>query len=489
MKISIKILCLGLFLTISSCDGLIDLKPESIISVNSFWKTEEDARGGLYGMYTQLRTFAQSELILLGEGRSEVMGHGIQNADFRIKYFENSMNESNADRNWQQLYRIVNFANLVIRYVPGISFANEQDKNTMLAQAYTMRAYSYFVMVRTWGDIPLVTEPVEGYDPEKTFKARSPQSEVFSLIKADIDQALSLFANNQYPTNRSLWSKPALNLLKADVYLWSAKKLNGGNADATVALTALTDAENSDLALQTSFSSVFAFANKGNKEIIFAVRFADLEATTNYFSDMYIGPSDMPASADDATKAAIGTPGGLNWWAPSSLMRNQFHVDDQRRNASFIEVYRNDNNVRSFVTAVTVKAKGFVEAGARRFLDDIVIYRYADLILLKAEAKNMLGQDPSVEMNKIRQRAFGTKAADHVFVNDTKEKNDEAILQERLFEFVFEGKRWWDLIRFNKAFEKVPSLKGKEASQHLLLWPLSLQTMSLNSKLKQTTGY
>src|SRR5690606_14301315 len=99
----------------------------------------------------------------------------------------------------------------------------------------------------------------------------------------------------------------------------------------------------------------------------------------------------------------------------------------------------------------------------RIFTDDVVIYRYADLLLMKAEAKNALGQDPSDEMNEIRRRAYRDKFAEHIFVNGTKEENDEAILQERLFELTFEAKRWWDLIRFGKAFEKVPSLQGRDS--------------------------
>lgn len=486
----LKISALGLCLfTASSCDSIIDLKPTSVISANSFWNSEQDAQGALNGMYAQFRTFTQAELILLGEARSEAMSHGIQNADYRIKYFENTMTATNADRTWIELYKTVNLANLVIKYVPGISFTSEPTKNGVLAQAYAMRAFCYYVMARTWGDVPISVDPVEGYNPETTFKTRNPQAEVFTLIKSDIAQSLSLFANNTFPAGRSFWSRPAVNLLKADVHLWTSRRMGGDNGDAAIALEALEDAEKSDVSLLPDFSQIFAFTNKGNKEVIFATRFADLEATTNFFADMYINPSDLPASTDADTKLAIGTPGGFNWWAPSATLRNQFSTDDQRRSASFVEVYRNDNGNRSFVTSVVLKAKGFVENGTRRFLDDIVIYRYADLILLKAEAKNLLGQDPSAEINQIRQRAYKDKYAAHTYVAGSRAENDEAILQERLFEFAFEGKRWWDLVRFNKAFEKVPSLKGREKDQYLLLWPLSISTMSLNSKLTQTPGY
>lgn len=488
-----KILVISLILVLGlnySCKDIIETDPESVITVNSFWQTEDDAIGGLYGMYNQFRTFAQANLILLGSARSELMGHGLQNADYRIKYFENTLTESNADRDWQQMYRIVDYANLVITYVPDIDFANEGDKNNIVAQGYAMRAYIYFVMAKTWGDLPLVTEPIESYDAETTFKERTAVSQIFEFIKSDIDQANNLFADNGYNSNRSIWSKPALNMLKSEVYLWTGKKMGGGDSDINTALTALNDAASSDVGLLDNYGDIFRYTNKGNKEVILAVNFKDLEASNNYFADMYINANDVSSTIDEQTREEIGTAGGFNWWAPTALIRNQFSEDDQRKAASFLEInYTKDDGTSAFLTSIVLKGRGFVDGGVRKFLDDIIIYRYADLLLMKAEAKNALNQDPSNEINEVRQRAYGDKYADHIFVNGTKAENDEAILQERLFELAFEGKRWWDLVRFDKAFELVPSLEGRSGDSYLLLWPITLQTISLNSKIIQNPGY
>lgn len=483
-KIKISLLIL-LICSLHSCN--IDLEPESQISVNSFWKTEQDALGGLYGMYTQFRTFTNSEYILLGEARSEIMGHALANADYRIKYFENSMIESNADRNWKQLYKIVNFANLIIKYVPEISFVNEKEKNSFLAQAYSMRAFVYFVMVRTWGALPLIDQPVESYEPDLIYKERTSASEIFSFIKSDIEAAYGLFSDNSYNSSRSIWSKPALNMLKAEVYLWTGKVAGGGNGDITLALNALEEAENSDLELLNDYKSVFSYSNKGNKEIILAVHYENLEASNNYFGDTYIAGVDPRMPATEIEK--IGAVGGNNWWAPTTLFRNQFDNEDTRKDASFMEIHTQADGKLSYYTSIVLKCRGFEESGVRKFLDDIVIYRYADLLLMKAEAKNALGQDPSSEINKVRQRAFGANFGEHTFTAGSQNDNDEAILRERLFELAFEGKRWWDLVRFNKAFEKVPSLAGRESDQYLLLWPLTLETLSLSSKIEQNPGY
>ena len=488
--VNIKTCLLGItvFLLNYSCTEPLELASISSIGANSFWQSEQDATGGLIGMYNQFRDLSSRTLYFMGESRSEIMSEGLQNADYRRKYFENDMNESNADLDWLQSYKVINYANLVIKNVPNITFPNEENKNDLLAQAYSMRAFMYFILAKTWGGVPLITTPVEGFDAETTFQERAAVSSVFELIKADLEKAIDLFPNNEFGNGRSMWSKPAVNTLKGDVYLWTGKTMGGGESDITVALNALNEVRSADLTLLDDFSRIFDFDNKGNNEIIFSVHFNDFEVSNNMYSDMYINSLDLKESYGEETLATVGTPGGFNWWAPSATMRNQFSNEDSRKDGSFFEIYDTDED-NTFITSIVKKGDGYTESGTRWFLDDIVIYRYAELLLLIAEAKNALGQDPSAEMNEIRTRAYGENFSSFEFVSSSQEENDEAILQERLFELAFEGKRWWDLIRFDKAFEKVPSLQGKEGQDYLLVWPITLETISLNSKITQNAGY
>jgi len=481
---------LVLLLTGFSCTNSLELTPVSQISANSFWQTEADVQGGLYGMYVRLRGQAQNNLFVWGEGRSDVMDFGIEGAANFQRYFQNTLDRNFAGPDWLGMYTLIHDANLILKNVPAISFSTPAAKNNVLAQAYATRAFAYFVLVRTWGDVPLVTEPTEGYNDQTNLKPRAPRAEVFSLIKKDLDQALLLFADNSLPTGRSIWSKPATNALKADVYLWTGKQAAGGNADFTTALNALNDIATADVTLLANFASIFDYANKGNKEILIAVRFLDKELTTNGYSTMYIRDDQIPRATDAATKALILTGGGSNNWAPSALVRRQFNADDQRKNASLVEIFTYDAAGRpTYYGSLSLKFKGFLLAGIRQFLDDVVLYRYADVLLMKAEAKNALGQDPAPEINQIRKRAYGAASDKYLFVNGTKAQNDEAILQERLLEMIFEGKRWWDLIRFGKAFEKVPSLQNRVGRESLLLFPLSENVLSLSPAIVQNPGY
>ena len=100
-----------------------------------------------------------------------------------------------------------------------------------------------------------------------------------------------------------------------------------------------------------------------------------------------------------------------------------------------------------------------------------------------------MGQDPSAEINLVRKRAYKTEYENHVFSNGSKATNDDAILKERLLELATEGKRWWDLVRFDKAFDLVPSLENMEGQNDLLLWPIPLSVLSLEPKVEQNPGW
>lgn len=479
------------FLANLACTKQLELTPISSISTASFWKTEDDANGAVYGMYARLRGVTATSLYIWGESRSQNLKQSVGNDFTNIRNFDNTLDATAAGPDWSNIYQVVDDANYILTYVPGIEgFKSEASKNRLLAETYTMRAYCYFVMVKTWGGVPLVTEPTEGYDPSVIYKERAPVAEVFALIKQDIDQALSLFADNSFTTGRNRWSKPGTNALKGDVYLWTGKVLGGGDADFNVALTALNEIEGADVALLPDFNRVFDYDNKGNKEVIVANNFRRFETGGTFMANMYIDA--FPPNSDPASVAIIGSIGGANYWTPTDEVRAKFASDDLRKAASFTELYSADPGTglyTQYYGGIQKKFEGLVEAGARYFLDDVILYRYADVLLMKAEAQNALGQDPSDAINTVRLRAFGSNFSSHVFVSGSKAENDDAILDERLFELMYEGKYWWDILRFDKATERIPYFTTNPGDTYKYLWPLSLSILSLEPKAVQNPGY
>ncbi|WP_162417276.1 RagB/SusD family nutrient uptake outer membrane protein [Cyclobacterium roseum] len=472
-----------------ACTETLEVNPTSVITTNSFWQSENDAEGALMGMYVELRSLAQG-LHQLGEHRSEVLSPGL----FGEGVFILHRNQMNADTpghpDWSGFYRVINTANLILKYVPDITFSNESRKNLMLAQAHAMRAYVYFVMTRTWGDLIIREEPTEGFGADVTQRERSPQSQVFQLIKQDIEEALQLFPDNGFTIGRSVWSRPATNALKGEVYLWTARQLEGGTEDFQTALAALEEVDQADVGLLDDFQDVFDFENKGNREILLSIRHQDLEPG-NYLWFMWIIGAAAPSNIDQETRDKIfPIGGGQGLMVTSDLVRNQFEAEDARRDASFFEIYTiNENGGREYLTNIQQKFQGTIIGGNRVFLSDPILYRYADVLLMKAEAKNALGMDPAAEINQIRQRAYGDQFPGREFVDQGNEANDEAILKERLLELLHEGKRWWDLVRFGKAFELVPALQDREGEDHLLLFPISNTVLSQEPLVEQNPGF
>jgi hypothetical protein len=496
MKIVYKILmCLPLIAFLSSCTSdALEVEPTSIITAESFWKTEDDVQGALTGMYALLRNVADEELYFMGEARSEMLVRGTLGTGGWERFYLNTLNSDNAGIDWQQFYTIINAANLVIKYAPDIPFSSESAKNKALAEAYTMRAYVYFAMVRTWGGVPLRTEPMEGFNAEETQLERASAEAVFTLVKEDIDKAVQLFPDNSFPQCRCKWSQPAANSLKGNVYLWTGKVRDGVESDFSTALDALNEVQEANVTLLNDFADVFDPENEGNPEIIMAVKFEEFESGDNYVHDMYINNASISPFIPQRTRDIIGNPGtGLTIVQLAEPVRKEFSEEDARRDATFLEVYQYDNEQQtdsSYVLTIAQKNIGpLTSSGARSFQGDIILYRYADVLLMIAEAKNALGQDPSTEINMVRERAYRDDFDDHVFVSGSKEENDEAILTERLLELALEGKRWWDLIRFGKAFDLVPTLQDRKGEDYLLLFPIPQDVLSLEPRVEQNPGY
>lgn len=473
-----------------SCENLLVVEPISLITNNSFWKTEDDVQGAVNGMYTQLRGVASQDLFLLGEARSEILSWGVVGTGGYDIYYNNTLHSDNAGPSWISFYKIINTCNLIIKKSETIVFASENTKKDLLAQAYSMRAFVYFVMTRTWGDLIIHTDPIESTSIDVIYKERSSQISVFTLIKSDIEKALQLYPNNNYDSNRIRWSKNATHALKGEVYLWTGKQLNGGNEDFTTALNSLNEVTKSDVILLPDFKDIFEVSNKGNKEIVMSVRFAEQEATNFYWMTWLIG-SSIPADIDQKTRDILyPLGGGQGIIVPSRTLIDQYQSGDARKEATLHEIYTHDDSGNlTYYTSIALKGKGLVKDGTRYFISDIILYRYADILLLIAEAKNALGQDPSYEINLVRKRAFKDNYNDHIFIKGSKEFNDEMILKERLLELAYEGKRWWDLLRFNKAFELIPSLQGQIGKEYLKLYPISNAVLSLEPKVKQNPGY
>ena len=507
-KNSIVIITALIFgVAVNSCTKQLDLAPVSSLSDASYWKTPDQVDAFVSGIAQAFRSGTTS-FELLGELRADVFGtdpssssvftgeatQGVENL------WNNSLDFNNPGvSNFGGFYFNINQINLLISKLNTLDIVTGENKNYYLGMAYGMRAFYYFQMYKSWGSVILQTEPTTAIDVANLAKPASGEDSVLALIKSDIDLSVNSFGNNYtFRNQKGYWSKSATLMLKAHVYLWTSYR-GGGAADATVALNALNDIQTNvpSLQLLPNYSDVFSSANKGNAEIIFSIH-NQLNESSLPFAGTFEPQTGLIANFYDSAQNRQFNVTDDNWGgllrAPVKIASfRRFDDKDSRKWASVTAAYNLVGSDYQIAGAFVSKYKGEQNAGSRVYTNDYPIYRYADLLLLKAEAEVILGQDPANEINMVRARAYGSNydASVQGYPNQSVDVDPkEAILQERFLEFIFEGKRWYDLRRMDASGKYVfeyTTIPSSEA--YKLLWPIDRNTLTNNPALKQTPGY
>jgi len=499
----ITIIGLGI-ITLTSCNKDLDLAPVSSISDANYWKTADQFDAFVTGLHSRFRSNERT-FMLLGDLRGDVFGNdpgttasftGEASQGLERMWLHTLDMDNPGISNYGGFYSNINQINLLIDKLNNNTIVTEENKNYYLGIAHGMRAFYYFQLYRTWGNVIIQTEAIADIDISNLAKPASNSEEVMVLIKQDIDASINSFGNNYtFKHSKSFWSKSASLMLKAEVYLWTAHR-GGGVADATIAKTALTDIQsNVSLNLLPNFGEVFRANNKGNNEMIFVLRHQLEEATLGFIGD-FVPQTGLIANFYDSLanrKFTVTSEnyGGLLRIPTKIASYREFNDLDSRKNISIQAAYEQIAGGYKIAGAFLKKYQGEQNAGVRAYTNDYPIYRYADLLLLLAEAKGILGESPATEINLVRQRAYGANynAAVQGFPNQAIDADiSESILQERFLEFIGEGKRWYDLRRFGDSYVySHTTLASSEA--YKLLWPIDRNTLTDNRSLEQTPGY
>ncbi|MFK7936446.1 MAG: RagB/SusD family nutrient uptake outer membrane protein [Saprospiraceae bacterium] len=502
------------FLTFS-CDGLLDEQPISEISAAGFWQNNADAALGVAAIYDALQPTYRTKHYLWGEFRADNFSRGSESASANnLELIFNDVNTGNgAALDWSDFYIAVNRVNLAIKYIPQI---NSFDQN-LLAEAYAIRAYLYFDAVRVWGAVPLFTEPVESSTQELARPKTDGNTIMNDVVIPDMLEAgklMTLVADKYRFTQTTIWA------LQADVYMWLQDYASAKEALDKIVASGEYSLVTSPEAWQDLFINDIQDGGPGKvmtgPELMMSIRYDINEPRDNpgqtranrsgIFSLFFAGLPSFYLSPALENKWIEKFPIDSMEWADKYPDTPPILTKDDDGDGVLETVYgdwryyfcREDGigGIGSRLIGEARLAK-YSKSNYNQDLDDsdIVLYRYAGILLLLAEAENQLGNTERAfelvnEIRAARQLPLVTMEE----FGATTDERENYILDERQLELLGEAQRWWDLRRTNKAMavlnpilDTIPG--GVQITEERLLFPIFDEHLIENPQLDQNSGY
>lgn len=466
----------SVLVTAVSCNDFLDTEPitEQGISIDNPLKTAGDAENRMNTIYSAFgNEYWQLDYAMNGDAQTDNAYAGADNVQsFQQDEYRIIATNSNVERDWKYLYGFINDCNMILNYVDQINdpALTTARKTEMKSEAAIMRALYYFHAVQLWGDIPLVTKAVIGVNSgnfdevySQVYPARKTVQEAYDMIIADLEGALANApaGSEKYRANKNL----AYGLLA---------KANASKPNPDWAKVKQYASNISGVNLLPVYDQLFDGLHEGNSESIFEAN-GNAGSVWAWGSSMFLGT--------DWKKFNI----------PSNDLVKTFSDagDTQRMNSSikFSPVAWSDKYWPS--TSYPFMYKMRKMDGTQNFY----IMRYADILLLKAEAAVRTADFTAAAgyINQVRTRAGLSSVA------VTSETDGIAkVMAERKLELAFEGQRWFDLKRTGTAVAILSQQKdgngnilpyAASINQNRLLWPIPQGQRDNNQNLTQNPGY
>ncbi|CAM3977202.1 RagB/SusD family nutrient uptake outer membrane protein [Mucilaginibacter galii] len=431
MNIKVKFSVVLLLITLcgTSCNKYLSLEPQDGIIRQNFWKTKEQLKAAVNGCYASLLADPLVEnLFLWGELRGDMLsaGTGVRNNELNV--INVNITSTNTITDWSVIYKTINNCNTVIDFGPDVlksdNTLTQSVLNGYLGEAYALRALMYFYLARSFGDVPLKLKSTTS-DDDNLQIAKSTQQQVFAQIVADLKQA-EQFAVTTYGdrnNDKGRITRYTVNAILADVYLW----LNDYD-NCIKACDYIINSNQFTLVPGDSnwFSTVFFQGN--SVESIFEVQFNQIK--TNPFYNMLAIPSKR-------FKAALKV--GPELYTIDNLDITNIDIRGDGASVKF-----NDGSIYKYQGINSGSTRTSATSFAHWF-----VYRYSDILLMKAEALNQQGNGQGALdiIQTIRLRANALPGSERILQPSDKSGITDYLLDERAREFAFEGKRWYDLLR------------------------------------------
>jgi len=496
------------FLVAGCKKDFIDLAPPDQSSSANFFQTESQLRQAVIAAYAPLHDVMTSDF-LLAEMRSDnthyerspTRGTQFEMRD-NLADFVNDASNSYVYDVYTALYKGISRANIVIGRVKNATIP-AAARNDIEGQAKFLRAWNYFKLVRYFGGVPLYLTEVT--NASEAFLPRSTADEVYTQIVADAQDAVTMLAAPSSFPQSGQATKGSATMLLAEVYMTQKKY-----AEAEQLLQSLAGM---GYQLLTDYAAVFSTANKNSRESIFEVQYLMGTQGGQQSNFIYLF---LPRSRNTSLITGVATNntslGGYN--TPTQDLISSYEPNDKRKDAS-IGIAEGAYDASGFLTISAKKsilnytpAAGKVgvpydkkvlnpHTDVNNTNDNWPIYRYADALLMLAEAQNEQGKSPLTALNAVRTRAGlgSVNVTNQAVLRDT-------IAHERRVELAFENHRWHDLVRTGKAIEVMTAfgVKQKQIYSYLrpdsytipptkLIYPIPRFEIEINPQITQNPGY
>ncbi len=474
-----------LFITSSCGDDFLTVRPQGTQPEEEFWVSGDDATTAVNAMYGYLRSwpqvaFAPIAIESLGSDEAE-KGSSVTDATFLNAFddFTVTATDGQIYDFWKGQYLLINLANNVIERVPLITM-DESLKARYVAEAKFIRAYGHFRLVRAFGDVPLRLS--EADQPSEFNIPRTPKAQVYAAIEQDLTDAAAVLPTSYSGNDVGRVTRGAALALHAKVAMYQEKwDVVKSKTDEVMTL---------GYSLVDDYQALFREENENSSESIFEIQAEIIPGNAAASNSQYSQVQGVRGS----------TGGGWGFNVPTQELADAYETDDPRRDATII--FRGETtpqgdaipavgdnpmyNEKSYVP-FSDYVSGYTE-GAQQ---NIRVIRYADVLLMNAEANNELGNTQAaldaLEMVRARARGGDAGILPEVTTTDQAELR-QAIWHERQVELAMEFDRYFDVIRQGRGKEVFESKGWKEGKNEV--WPIPQTEIDLSAgTLTQNPGY
>lgn len=559
MKIKNKILIFSLVgltgFTVSSCSDFLELEPLNEIVLEKFWNEEGDVEDIVRGCYSAMQSqIVVDRMMAWGEFRSDnlVGGTNVNNDVSLSNIFKENINASNAYTSWGEFYDVINRCNTVLYYAPQVAakdpYYTESELNATRAEVTAIRDLMYFYLIRAFRDVPYTTQPYLD-DTQKMDQPALPFDAVLDSLIQNLESVKD-YAVRRYPVTNKYYQRgritqEAIHAMLCEMYLWKQdynnavryadlvinNKLNdyeerrqesSTNTERLVdGFPLINDAPTSGNVYGTAYSSIFGSGN--STESIFELIYMDdnTQLSNGAVSVRYGNATTFPGYVKVADFIGADVKD-----ATYEVFRDQYdtryyeNIQPAQGGSSYGVNKYSTQTVMVSATSTTVST-GYGGLWPADYCHaNWIVYRLSDIMLLKAEAlTQMINESDSTEQGKayndtLKQQALtiinavskrsSCSSTYKAFASpDTKLDLANMILEERQRELMFEGKRWFDLVRRslrdgNTGY--LMQMTGRKASANsgaqsklsridAIFWPYNIDELKVNSSLVQNPAF